>query len=86
MQKGEFTDQNIDEAKTNIISTINFIPDEQDTEVIYYFSQELSGYAGKIRAFNQQIKKYSVTFDKTHSVGIESISAPEEVEEKQALI
>lgn len=44
MKKGEFTDKNIEEAKTNIISTINFIPEEQDTELIYYFSQELSGY------------------------------------------
>ena len=44
MKKGEFTDKNIEEAKTNIISTINFIPEEQDTELMYYFSQELSGY------------------------------------------
>ena len=44
MKKGEFTDNNIEEAKTNIISTINFVPEEQDTELIYYFSQELSGY------------------------------------------
>lgn len=44
MKKGEFTDENIDEAKNNIISTIKFIPDEQDTELMYYFSQELSGY------------------------------------------
>lgn len=44
MKKGKFTDKNIEEAKTNIISTINFIPEEQDTELMYYFSQELSGY------------------------------------------
>lgn len=44
MKKGEFTASNIDEAKNNIISTIKFIPDEQDTELMYYFSQELSGY------------------------------------------
>ena len=44
IKKGEFSDKNIEEAKTNIISTINFIPEEQDTEIIYYFSQELSGY------------------------------------------
>ena len=44
MKKGEFTDNNIEEAKINIISTINFIPEEQDTELMYYFSQELSGY------------------------------------------
>lgn len=44
MKNGEFTAANIDEAKNNIISTIKFIPDEQDTELMYYFSQELSGY------------------------------------------
>ena len=44
MKEGKFTDKNIEEAKINIISTINFIPEEQDTELIYYFSQELSGY------------------------------------------
>ena len=44
MKKGEFTDNNIEEAKINIVSTINFIPEEQDTELMYYFSQELSGY------------------------------------------
>ena len=44
MKRGEFTEKNIEEAKTNIISTINFIPEEQDTELMYYFSQELSGY------------------------------------------
>jgi len=44
MKKSKFTDKNIEEAKTNIISTINFIPEEQDTELMYYFSQELSGY------------------------------------------
>lgn len=44
MKNGEFTDKNIEEAKTNMVSTINFIPEEQDTELIYYFSQELSGY------------------------------------------
>ena len=44
IKKGEFTDKNIEEAKINIISTINFIPEGQDTELMYYFSQELSGY------------------------------------------
>lgn len=44
MKRGEFTREDIEQAKTNIISTIKFIPEEQDTELIYYFSQELSGY------------------------------------------
>ena len=54
MKKGEFTDKNIEEAKTNIISTINFIPEEQDTELMYYFSQELSGYE---MGYNEYIEK-----------------------------
>ncbi len=44
MKNGNFTQENINQAKTNIIATIKFIPDEQDTELMYYFSQELSGY------------------------------------------
>ena len=44
MKTGNFTEEDINQAKTNIISTIKFIPDEQDTELMYYFSQELSGY------------------------------------------
>lgn len=55
MQKGEFTDKNIEEAKTNIISTINFIPEEQDTELMYYFSQELSGYKMSYEEYIQKI-------------------------------
>lgn len=55
MKKGEFTDKNIEEAKTNIISTINFIPDEQDTELMYYFSQELSGYEMGYEEYVQKI-------------------------------
>ena len=56
MKKGEFTNKNIEEAKTNIISTINFIPEEQDTELIYYFSQELSGYEMSSKEYIQKIK------------------------------
>ena len=59
MKKGEFTDKNIEEAKTNIISTINFIPEEQDTELIYYFSQELSGYEMRYEKKKKKINNVS---------------------------
>ena len=42
IQNGEFTDKDLQNAKQTIISTIKFIPDEQDTEVTYYFGQELA--------------------------------------------
>ena len=44
MKKGDFSEEDIAQAKNNICSTIKLIPEEQDAEVIYYFSQELSGY------------------------------------------
>ena len=56
MKKGAFTDKNIEEAKTSIIATINFIPDEQDTELMYYFSQELSGYEMGYQEYIEKIK------------------------------
>lgn len=55
MKKSNFTDKNMEEAKTNIISTINFIPEEQDTELMYYFSQELSGYEMEYEEYIQKI-------------------------------
>lgn len=55
MKKGKFTDKNIEEAKTNIISTIYFIPEEQDTELMYYFSQELSGYKMEYKEYIDKI-------------------------------
>lgn len=55
MKKGEFTEKNIEEAKTNIISTINIIQEEQDTELMYHFSQELSGYEMDYEEFIQKI-------------------------------
>lgn len=59
MKKGNFTDKNIEEAKTNIISTINFIPEEQDTELMYYFSQELSGYEMGYEEYIEKINSIS---------------------------
>lgn len=59
MKKGEFTDKNIEEAKTNIVSTINFIQEEQDTELMYYFSQELSGYEMGYEEYIEKINSIS---------------------------
>ena len=57
MSKGEFTKQNIEDAKTNIISTIKFIPEEQDTELMYYFAQNLSDYKMGYKEYIQKIQE-----------------------------
>ena len=57
MKNGNFEDKNIKEAKSTIISSINFIPDEQDTEITYKFSQELSGYELSYEKYIEKVKK-----------------------------
>ena len=43
MKKGDFSYEEIENAKKVIISNISGISDEQDTEIIYFLGQELSG-------------------------------------------
>ncbi len=43
IKKGKFSDKDIENAKTYIISGIKNIESEQDTEVVFYMGQELSG-------------------------------------------
>ena len=57
MKKGEFTEEDINSAKTNIIATIKSIPDEQDTEISYYFGQELSEIKMNFEEYEGNIKK-----------------------------
>ena len=61
MKKGDFTEEEIENAKNGIISSIKTIDDEQDTEITYFFGQELSGtkvnleeYIGKIKNVNKE--------------------------------
>lgn len=42
MKKGDFTQEEIENAKQGIIAAIKSIDDEQDTEIMYFFGQELS--------------------------------------------
>ena len=43
MKQGDFSDEDIENARKVIISNIEGISDEQDTEIIYFLGQELSG-------------------------------------------
>ena len=59
MKKGDFTEEDIAQAKNNICSAIKMIPEEQDSEIIYYFSQELSGYEMNYEEYINKINKIS---------------------------
>lgn len=56
MQNGEFSDEDIDNAKNFIISTIRGITDEQDTEISYYLGQELSGNQLDFETYRKEIQ------------------------------
>ena len=57
MKKGDFTEEEIQNAKKGIIATIKTIEDEQDTEVSYYFGQELSNQKVLVKEYIEKIEK-----------------------------
>lgn len=57
MKEGNFTDEDMENAKTSIVATIKFIPDEQDTSVTYYFGQELSEHQMKYEEYEEKINE-----------------------------
>ena len=59
MKNGDFTDKDIDDAKTGIIANIKTISDEQDTELTYYFGQELSQNRTSIEEYEEKINNVS---------------------------
>lgn len=56
MKSGEFSKEDFENAKTTIISTIDFIPDEQDTQISYYFGQELSGEIVTLEEYKKKME------------------------------
>ena len=61
MKQGDFTEEEIENAKKVIISNIAGISDEQDTEIIYFLGQELNGnnvsieqYVGFVQTVNKK--------------------------------
>lgn len=56
MKKGNFTEQDIENARNLIYATINNIEEEQDTEISYYFGQELAGNNITIEEYKDRIK------------------------------
>lgn len=56
MKKGEFTDGDIQNAKKGIISGIKSIGDEQDTEITYFFGQELTDTKTSLEQYIEKIQ------------------------------
>lgn len=54
MKNGDFSEEDIDNAKKYMVSGIKTVADEQDSEMTYYFGQEISG---KLTEFEEYINK-----------------------------
>ncbi len=57
MKQGNFTQEDIQNAKNLLIATIDNIPEEQDTELTYYFGQELTNTQISIEEYKEKIKQ-----------------------------
>lgn len=57
MKKANFTDEDLESAKNLIFATINNIEEEQDTEISYYFGQELSKRDITIEEYTKKIEQ-----------------------------
>ena len=56
MKNGVFTDEDIENAKNGIISGIKSIDDEQDTEITYFFGQELTDTKTSLEQYIEKIQ------------------------------
>ena len=57
MKNGVFSDEDIENAKKGIISGIKSIDDEQDTEITYFFGQELTDTKTSLEQYIEKIQK-----------------------------
>lgn len=56
MKNGNFTDEDIQNAKNLIIATIENISEEQDTEISYYFGQELAHSNISVEEYKKKVE------------------------------
>lgn len=56
MKNGNFTDEDIENSKKVIISTIKSIDDEQDTEITYFLGQELTNNKTSLEEYIKEVE------------------------------
>lgn len=59
MKNGDFTDEEVENTKQGIIAAIKTIDDEQDTEITYFFGQELSKNKLNIENYMKRVSEVS---------------------------
>lgn len=67
MKNGNFSDDDIRNAKKGIISVVRMIPEEQDTEITYYLGQELAEHKMTFEEYESEVE--SVTKEEIMEFG-----------------
>ena len=57
MKKGDFTEDDIKSAKASIKAMIKSIPEEQDSEMMYHFGQEISEHKMEYNEYEENVQK-----------------------------
>ena len=75
LKKGEFEEDDLQNAKTYLISSLKSVAEEQDTEVIYYIGQEISKTNMSLEEYIGKIEKVSKdqVVDLANSIQINTI-------------
>lgn len=60
MKNGKFTKEDLQNAKKYMISGLQSVQDEQDSEITYYIGQELSGKLTTFEEYMEQVNKVSL--------------------------
>ena len=56
IKNGDFTHEDLENSKNLIIASIEAIPEEQDTEITYYFGGELSGKIVEVEDYKEKVQ------------------------------
>ena len=59
MKEGKFSEEDLKNAKTCLVSGIRNIKEEQDSEIVYYIGQELAKTNREIDEYIEMINKVS---------------------------
>ena len=60
MKNGNFTEEDLQNAKKYMISGLQSVQDEQDSEITYYIGQELSGKLTTFEEYIDKVNKVSI--------------------------
>ena len=60
MKNGDFTDEDLENAKKYMISGINSVKDEQDSEITYYIGQEMSDKFTSFEEYINEVQKVTM--------------------------